>query len=138
MKTETAIEMAAPHDPEFAGPIAKGAAGGRPGWFVAGLAVAVGLYLPFAFIPAGLNNPNDWWHGWILFWPILPGFAPGAWLAHPRDGLVFAVAGVTTFGLLAGLTWLGSAGGWRLAGAVILAFLVSIPTALLVQACIAF
>lgn len=138
MRSDAPPKVAAPQDPDFAGALEKDITSQRPGRFLAGFWVAVGLYLPFAGIPGRLNNPNDWWFGWALLWPILPGFGPGAFLAHPHDRAIFVVAALTTIGLLAGLTWLGSAGGWRLGFAIALAFLVSIPTAMFVMACIAF
>jgi hypothetical protein len=60
---------------------------------------------------------------------VLPGFLVGAWLFHPQDVLEFSAMGVTTLVLLAGLTWLGSGGLWRLAAAAAIALAIAVPQA---------
>lgn len=108
----------------------------RPG--VALALVSASLYGPFSWLLLVGNCSDDYRRQWLNLWPILPGVVPGALGFHPHDWIEFPVMGLTTLGLLIGLTWLGCRGGTRLAVAAGTALLVSVPSAWIAYAMFRF
>lgn len=97
-------------------------------WASCGI-VAVGLYAPFSWLLLEDQNWSDYRLFWLYRAPILPGFVPGAVLFQPNEALMFTTMGITTFGLLVSLTWLAAKGQKRLLAAIVIALLVSAPSA---------
>ncbi|MBI3861129.1 MAG: hypothetical protein HY290_04455 [Planctomycetia bacterium] len=95
-------------------------------------AVAACLWLPFTWLVLTRGPWDSYRLTWIKMWPILPGFLPGALLFHPQqEALEFSTMAVTTLVLLLALTWLGCRGRGSLIAAVLVALLISIPTAMI-------
>jgi hypothetical protein len=104
-------------------------------WTIAFAVVGVCLWGPFSwilFITPPLSSPQL---GWLILWPILPGFFPAGYLFYANGALATPAMGVITLFMISGLTWVGARGWIWLMVAAILALLCSIPSAGLSHAC---
>ena len=95
---------------------------------------ALCLYLPFAWLVL-IDYPwTSYRVSWLLLWPILPGFLPGAYFFHPHGPSEFTTMGIATALLLGIGAWIHRQGRIGVVVTTLLLLLISVPSAMLAYA----